>query len=93
MLNYLFDFLPILFARFGQDLSPGRLFESVILLSLIWKKLGPHLKVIENRLGGIESKCSGLEKAMTNGFNQGELRFKQIEGRLTDLEEQRPKEG
>lgn len=92
MVNYLFDLLPVFLSRFGNDLSPGRLVESVILLAIIWKKLGPHLKVIETRLGGIEDKFKGLESTMKTGFNQGEERFKNIEGRLNGLEN-KPKEG
>jgi hypothetical protein len=69
-----------LFEKFGKDLSPGRMFESVLLLTIIWSKLKPHLKKIEDRLGGVEN-------AVQTGFASGKTRFEMIENRLKVLEE------
>lgn len=63
-----------------QDFSLGRIGESFILLAIIWSRLKPHLKKIEDRL-------EGLEKALQVGFNSGEIRFSKIESRITVLED------
>lgn len=73
------DYLIPLVEKFGKDLSPGRMFESVILLTIIWSKLRPHLQKLEDRLGG-------LEKAVQAGFLTGDGRFERIEDRLEKLE-------
>lgn len=65
--------------EFPKDISLGRMFESILLLFLIWSKLKPHLKKIEDRL-------EGLEKAVGDRFNSGEERFTKIEARIQQLE-------
>lgn len=69
------DFLDLL----PQDLSGGRMIESMIILFIVWRKIKPHLHAIEERLKGVEN-------AVTIGFKAGETRFKTIEDRLTVLE-------
>ena len=71
-----------------KDLSPGRMTESLILLFIIWNRLKPHLKTLEDRL-------ARLEKAVQYGFKSGESRFEKIESdnkeikdRITILEQQ-----
>jgi hypothetical protein len=73
------DILASIVSVFGKDLSPGRMFESVVLLVIIWSRLRPHLKVIEDRLGGVEN-------AVKVGFEAGNQRFKIIENRIMVLE-------
>lgn len=63
-----------------QEMSLARMGESVILLAIIWSRLKPHLKKIEDRL-------EGLEKALQVGFSTGETRFIKIEARITALEQ------
>ncbi len=65
--------------HFGKDLSPGRMFESFVLLTIIWSKLKPHLNKIETRL-------MGLELAIKKDFDLDAARFEQIEGRVKVLE-------
>ncbi len=78
----IFDTLMGMFQNIPQEISLGRMIESAVLLSIIWSKLKPHLKVIETRL-------EGLENAVKEGFALGETRFQKIERRLNDLETQR----
>lgn len=78
------DFLDIAMgfaSKSAHDLSGGRMFESLILLAIIWRKLKPHLTKIEERL-------QGLESAVSEGFKAGESRFQQVESRLKKVEEQ-----
>jgi len=72
------DFLSIL-EPMTKDLSPGRMLESLIVFFVVWNRLKPHLKKIEDRL-------EGVEKAVNSGFNSGSIRFTQIENRLEILE-------
>ena len=72
------DFITILMALVS-DFQPGRLVESLIFLVVLWKKVLPHLTKIEKRL-------EGLEDAVKQGFNSGELRFITIEDRISKLE-------
>lgn len=62
-----------------SDFQPGRVIESLVFLFVLWKKVGPHLTKIEDRL-------KGLEKAVATGFSAGEDRFIKIEDRLLILE-------
>lgn len=57
---------------FPHEISLGRMFESLVLLGLIWSKLKPHLTKIEDRLLGVEN-------AVQNGFKDGEIRFQKLE--------------
>lgn len=64
-----------------HDVSPGRIAESFVLLWVIWRKLRPHLTKIEDRIAGVE-------KALLNGFNDGEIRFQRIEADIEKLKSQ-----
>lgn len=66
-------------ARFIDQLSFARLFESFILLGLIWKKIEP-------KFDGFEKRLAGIEVAVKDGFHSGEERFSKIETRLTEVE-------
>ena len=70
----------------AKDVSPARMFESAILLGIIWSKLKPELKKVNDRL-------EGLEKAVTSGFKSGEERFTRIEARLAAVEKTKPIQG
>jgi hypothetical protein len=67
----------------AHEVSPGRLFESIFLLAIIWKKLRPSLDQINDRL-------LSLEKIVGEGFKSGESRFSHIEFRLAKLENPKP---
>lgn len=73
------DFLHLIVEKFGKDLSPGRMFESVVLLSIIWSKLKPHLSQIESRL-------LGVEVAVKHGFESDDKRFIRVEDRIEKIE-------
>jgi len=78
------DFIHVIIDKFGKDLSPGRMFESVVLLSIIWSKLRPHLNKIEARLLGVEN-------AVKQGFESRDIRFDKIENRVKVLESNKGK--
>jgi hypothetical protein len=63
------------------DSNPARLTESVMLLGIIWWKLKPHLKKIEDELAKLNAN-------MRDGFQAGEVRFAKVEGRIDRLETQ-----
>lgn len=68
-----------------HDLSLARMVESLVLLTIIWNRLKPHLTKLEDRL-------AGLEKTIKSGFDNGEQRFQNIERRINDLETQKEKQ-
>lgn len=76
----MFEALMQMVSNVPHEISLGRMIESVVLLSIIWSKLKPHLKKIEDRL-------EGLETAVKTGFDNGETRFKLIEWRISALEQ------
>ena len=55
-----------------EDVSPGRLIETILALVVIWTRVKPFLKSYDERL-------KNLEQAVKDGFKQGELRFQKIE--------------
>jgi hypothetical protein len=73
------DLLFPLIEAFWEKSNPARLTESVMLLGIIWWKLKPHLKKIEDEL-------AKLNDNMKNGFAAGEIRFEKIEMRVEILE-------
>lgn len=77
------DFVHIIVEKFGKDLSPGRMFESMTLLAIIWSKLRPHLNKIESRLQGVETAVN----IVTEEYKTGTERFNKIEGRVKVLED------
>lgn len=62
-----------------KDFEAGRLLESLIFLAVLWFRLKPHLTKIEARM-------AGLEDAVKLGFNSGELKFNNLENRISVLE-------
>ena len=68
------------------DIQPGRLAESLIFLGvLLWKAM-PHLKKIENEVGGVRGEVAGLRADVGKEFAKGEAKFKEHEERLVVLE-------
>lgn len=65
--------------KFAGELSPARILESMLILFVIWRKVKPHLTKIEERM-------AGLEKALREGFNTGNIRFLNLENRVKELE-------
>lgn len=64
------------------DIQPGRLTESLIFLCVLWWKVKPHLKRIEDEMGGMKIQLVNINESM----KVGEKRFENIEGRLVVLE-------
>jgi len=60
-----------------EDVSPGRLIETILALVVIWTRVKPFLKSYDERL-------KNLEQAVKDGFKQGELRFQKIEDAAKD---------
>jgi hypothetical protein len=69
-----------------SDIQPGRLVENLILLGAFWFKVRPHLSKIELRMDGMVSELATMNGNMKSGFDKGEARFEQIEGRIEKLE-------
>lgn len=69
-----------------NDIQPGRLSESLIFLAVLWWKVRPHLKKIEERMEGMERGLKGIESRMSEGFRMGEERFQNLESRVYKLE-------
>ena len=63
-----------------NDVSPGRLIETLIALVVIWSRVKPFLTKYDQRL-------ANLEKAVSDGFKNGETRFQNIENRVSVLEQ------
>lgn len=80
------SFMNLIVERFGKDLSPGRMFESVVLLSIIWSKLKPHLAKIQDRLLGLETSVTALNKSFESQNASESARFEKIEGRISSIE-------
>ena len=75
------DLIFPLIEKVWSESNPARLGESVMLLGIIWWKLKPHLKKIEDELAKLNAN-------MQNGFAAGEVRFEKIESRVARLETQ-----
>ncbi len=75
----MFEILISMVDQVPKEISLGRMVESLVLLSIIWSKLKPHLTKIEDRI-------AGLETALRDGFKSGDHRFSMIEDRVTALE-------
>ncbi len=71
---------------FARDIQPGRLIESLIFLFVLWGRVKPHFKKIEDRMAGMENAVNNLTLSMANGFAAGETRFSNIEKRLDVIE-------
>jgi hypothetical protein len=69
-----------------RGFQAGRLVESLIFLGVLWIKVKPHLKRVEDRMAGIEKGMMGINQTVTMGFQSGETRFSAIENRLDKVE-------
>lgn len=70
-----------------NDMEPGRLFESLIFLFVLIWRMRPHLKLIEDRMAGIESSLTAMDKSMNKSFQAGEQRFSNLEHRFELMED------
>lgn len=75
----------ILFSIF-HDFQTGRMIESLIFLFVLWNRVKPHFKKIEDRMEGMEIAVKSLTQTMTSSFEAGEQRFSNIEKRLDAIE-------
>lgn len=69
-----------------KDFEPGRFLESLAFLFVLWMKVKPHLKKIEDRMLGLENGLKTFNATVTDSFKSGENRFIIIESRLDKLE-------
>lgn len=75
----LFETLLSMLKDVPHEISLGRMIEAFVLLGVIWRKLQPHLKKIEERL-------EGVELAVKKSSDADAARFTTIEVRLNALE-------
>lgn len=94
LLSFTFDIL--------RDIDKGRLAENLIFLIVLWSRVKPHLKKIEDRMAGIENVMTTFKTTVDESLQHGDTRFSKIESRLDTLENggddqnstnQNPKEG
>lgn len=78
ILSFTFDIL--------KDMDKGRLAENLIFLVVLWSRVKPHLKKIEERMAGMESVMHSFKDTVTESLHHGDLRFSKIETRLDFLE-------
>lgn len=78
ILSFTFDIL--------KDMDKGRLAENLIFLIVLWSRVKPHLKKIEERMAGMERVMSSFKDTVTESLHHGDLRFSKIETRLDFLE-------
>lgn len=71
-----------LLLSFITDIEPGRLSESLIFLLILWFKVKPHLKLIEDRMQGIEVGVKNLGYKV----ELADKRFQDLEYRIENLE-------
>ena len=69
-----------------KDMDKGRLAENLIFLIVLWSRVKPHLKKIEERMAGMENVMQSFKDTVTESLHTGELRFSKIETRLDFLE-------
>lgn len=69
-----------------QDIQPGRLTESLIFLFVMWWKVKPHLKMIEDRMLGMEKALENIQGTVKKELSDGESRFNRMENRIEKLE-------
>ena len=78
ILSFTFDIL--------KDIDKGRLAENLIFLIVLWSRVKPHLKKIEDRMLGIENVMTTFKTTVDESLQHGDLRFSKIESRLDFLE-------
>lgn len=69
-----------------KDMDKGRLAENLIFLIVLWSRVKPHLKKIEERMAGMESVMRTFQATVHESLQHGDLRFSKIESRLDFLE-------
>lgn len=75
---YVFDII--------RDIDKGRLAENLIFLIVLWSRVKPHLKKIEERMAGIEHGMNSFKNSVDNALVAGDKRFSSIESRLDKIE-------
>lgn len=69
-----------------KDMDKGRLAENLIFLIVLWSRVKPHLKKIEERMAGMESVMRTFKATVDDSLQLGDIRFSKIESRLDFLE-------
>lgn len=69
-----------------SETNPFIFAQMMVIFTIVWWKLKPHLNKIEERFSGIETKLGEMNNAVVKGFANGELRFKNLETRVEKLE-------
>lgn len=69
-----------------RDMDKGRLAENLIFLIVLWSRVKPHLKKIEDRMLGIEKVMTTFKNTVDESLHLGEIRFSKIESRLDFME-------
>lgn len=69
-----------------RDMDKGRLAENLIFLIVLWSRVKPHLKKIEERMAGIENVMTNFKSTVDESLHNGEQRFTKIESRLDRVE-------
>lgn len=69
-----------------RDIDKGRLAENLIFLIVLWSRVKPHLKKIEERMAGMEDVMRTFKASVDEALHSGELRFSKIESRLDFIE-------
>ena len=69
-----------------KDMDKGRLAENLIFLIVLWSRVKPHLKKIEERMAGMENVMHSFKDTVNESLQSGELRFSKIESRLDFIE-------
>lgn len=75
-----------IFSLLFKDFQMGRLIESLIFLAVLMTRVKPHMKKLDDRMGAIETSVKTIVESVTQGFQSGETRFGNIEGRLDKIE-------
>lgn len=76
--SYVFDIL--------GSIDKGRLAENLIFLVVLWSRVKPHLKKIEDRMAGIEKVMTTFKSTVDESLDKGAERFTKIESRLDRVE-------
>lgn len=69
-----------------RDMDKGRLAENLIFLIVLWSRVKPHLKKIEERMAGMENVMRTFKATVDESLHSGEIRFAKIETRLDFIE-------
>lgn len=76
-----------------KDIQPGRLVESLIFLFVMLWRVRPMFNSIKQQvadavkeIASLKTEVAQLKTAVTSGFQNGELRFDNLENRVKVLE-------